>query len=181
MPPPAGSSSGGLPSRVEHLSPQVVLLPRVYGTSASPLWVEVLGPCAWQATTSWAVCRPACLTVVSMAPGDVSHGPRCRLARLNQRHWSTAPATGTACSLGRPSASDPLGVLWCFSAALCVYAFAVSGAPSRSFTSVRVRCVLCAVSVASWRLFNRVRVVCGTRVELVASLTPPPFFSWSLV
>ena len=38
-----------LPSRVEHLSPQGVLLPLVYGTTASPLWIELRGLSAWQA------------------------------------------------------------------------------------------------------------------------------------
>ena len=33
----------GLPSRVEYLSPQGVLLPLVYGTTASPLWFELRG------------------------------------------------------------------------------------------------------------------------------------------
>ena len=41
MPPPLGGSSGGLPSRVEYLSPQGVLLPLVYGTTASLLWLEL--------------------------------------------------------------------------------------------------------------------------------------------
>ena len=40
----------GLPSRVEYLSPQGVLLSRVYGTIASPLWLELRGPAAWQRT-----------------------------------------------------------------------------------------------------------------------------------
>ena len=60
MPPPAGGSSVGLPSRVEYLSPQGLLLPRVYGRIASPLWLELQVPAAWQATPSWAVCRLAC-------------------------------------------------------------------------------------------------------------------------
>ena len=44
----------------EYLSPQGVLLPRVNSTISSPLWLELRGPAAWQATTSWAVCRLAC-------------------------------------------------------------------------------------------------------------------------
>ena len=42
----------GLPSCVEYLAPQGILLPRVYGTTASPLWLELPGPAAWQATAS---------------------------------------------------------------------------------------------------------------------------------
>ena len=60
MPPPLGGSSGGLPSRVEYLSPQGVLLPRVYGTIASPLWLELRGPASWQVTHSWTECWLAC-------------------------------------------------------------------------------------------------------------------------
>ena len=52
MPPPLGGSSGGLPSRVEYLSPQGVLLPLVYGMTASPLWLELRGHSAWQVTPS---------------------------------------------------------------------------------------------------------------------------------
>ena len=50
----------GLPSRVEYLSQQGVLLPLVYGTTASPLWLELRGHSAWQATPSWTVYRRAC-------------------------------------------------------------------------------------------------------------------------
>ena len=55
--PSCGRQLWALPSRVEYLSPQGVLLPRVYNTIASPLWLELRGPAAWQATSSWAVCR----------------------------------------------------------------------------------------------------------------------------
>ena len=44
-----------LPSRVEYLSPQGVLLPLVYGTTASLLWLELRGHSAWQGTPSWTV------------------------------------------------------------------------------------------------------------------------------
>ena len=40
----------GLTSRVEYLSTQGVLLPLVYGTTTSPLWLELRGLSAWQAT-----------------------------------------------------------------------------------------------------------------------------------
>ena len=39
--PSFGRQLWGLPSRVEYLSPQGVLLPLVYGTTASPLWFEL--------------------------------------------------------------------------------------------------------------------------------------------
>ena len=48
--PSFGRQLWGLPSRVEYLSPQGVLLPLVYGTTASLLWLELRGHSAWQAT-----------------------------------------------------------------------------------------------------------------------------------
>ena len=39
--PSFGRQPWGLPSRVEYLSPQGVLLPLVYATTASPLWLEL--------------------------------------------------------------------------------------------------------------------------------------------
>ena len=46
--PSCGRQLWGLPSRVKYLSPQGVLLPRVNGTIASPLWLQLRGPAAWQ-------------------------------------------------------------------------------------------------------------------------------------
>ena len=57
--PSCGPQLKGLASLVEYLSPQGVLLPRVYGRIASPLWLELRGPAAWQAIPSWSVCRHA--------------------------------------------------------------------------------------------------------------------------
>ena len=50
----------GLHSRVEYISPQGVLLPLVYGTTASALWLELRGHSAWQATPSRTVYQLAC-------------------------------------------------------------------------------------------------------------------------
>ena len=58
--PSFGRQLWGLPSRVEYLSPQGVLLPLVYGTTASPLWLELRGLSAWHATPSWTLYRLAC-------------------------------------------------------------------------------------------------------------------------
>ena len=58
--PSCGRQYWRLPSCMEYLWPQGGLLPRVYGTTASPLWLELRGPAAWQATPSWAVCWHAC-------------------------------------------------------------------------------------------------------------------------
>ena len=45
---------------MEYLSPQGVLLPLVYGTTASHLCLELRGHSAWQATPSWTVYQLAC-------------------------------------------------------------------------------------------------------------------------
>ena len=58
--PSCGRQLWGLPSRMEYLSPKGVLIPDVYGTTASPLLLELRGPAAWKATPSWPVCRHAC-------------------------------------------------------------------------------------------------------------------------
>ena len=45
----------GLTSRVEYFSPKGVLLPLVYGVTASTLWLELWGLSAWHATNPWTV------------------------------------------------------------------------------------------------------------------------------
>ena len=60
MPPLLVRKLWGLPSCVEYISPQGLLLPPVYGTTASPLWPELRGHSACQATPSWTVYRLAC-------------------------------------------------------------------------------------------------------------------------
>ena len=80
-PPPLGSSFGELPSHVEYLPPQKVLLP--------PSTVQPHHPCGLSCEVPLLGRRPppGCvpaqlLLVASMAPGDICHGPRCCLARL---------------------------------------------------------------------------------------------------
>ena len=55
--PPFGRQLWGLLSPMKYLSPQGVLLPRLYGLTASPLWLELRRRSAWQATPSWTVYR----------------------------------------------------------------------------------------------------------------------------
>ena len=62
----------------------------------------------------------------------------------------------------------------CPSAAIGAFARAGSDASRRLFTGARAVCVLCAVSVATWRLFSSPRALSGTRVLLVASFGSPP-------
>ena len=77
---PFRGSSGRLPSRVEYLSPQGVLLPRVYDTTASDAVARVAGP-RCSVDDPFPNCVPARLSLVaSMAPDDVCNVPGCRLA-----------------------------------------------------------------------------------------------------
>ena len=108
--PSFGRQLRGLPSRVEYLSPQGVLLPLVYGTTASRLWLELRGHSAWQATPSWTVYRLVCHRLLPWLRVTFAMVPDAAWPRSDQWPWSTAPATGPLGRLGCPSASDPWGV-----------------------------------------------------------------------
>ena len=174
--PSFGRQLWGLPSRVEYLSPQGVLLPLVYGTTASPLWLELRGHSAWQATPSWTVYRLACHRLLPWLRVTFAIVPDAAWPGFDQWPWSTAPATGPVGRLGRPSASDPWAVgsflslgrptcvqcpgplsscspvcprgLWC-----CVCGVLGHLAPAHRCAR-SVCCVACAVSWATWLLFT---------------------------
>ena len=134
-----------------------ILLPRVYSTTASALWLEFWGRAAWQAAPSSAVCQYACHQLLPWLRATFATVPDAVLPGSDQWPWSTAPATGSVGRLGRYSASDPWGV------------------PLLPSVHVRVR--------PTWRLFTGVRAVCGMRVLLVVASLPlfPPaliFFSF---
>ena len=130
MPPPLGGSSGGLPSRVEYLSPQGVLLPLVYGTTASPLWLELRGHSAWQVTPSWTVYRLACHRLLPWLRVTFAMVPDAAWPGSDQWPWSTAPATA-----GSPQCVRPMGY-WFFPAPWPPYVCAVSWAAGLLFTGV---------------------------------------------
>ena len=108
--PSFGRQLWGLPSRVEYLSPQGVLLPLVYGTTASPLWFELPRHSAWQATPSWTVYRLACHRLLPWLPVTFAMIPDAAWPGSDQWPWSTAPAPGPVGQLGRPGVSNPWGV-----------------------------------------------------------------------
>ena len=135
-----GRQLSGLPSRVEYISPQGVLLPLVYGRTASPLWFEVRGHSAWQATPSWTV--SALLSpVASLAPGDVCPGPRCSLAGLKPvaLEYRSCPWPGG--SAGSSRGVQPMGC-WFFPVPRPPYVCAVSRASWLRFTGVLPRFVV---------------------------------------
>ena len=123
---------------MEYLSPQGVLLPLVYGTTASPLWLELRGRSAWQATPSWTVYRLACHRLLPWLRVTFAMVPDAAWPGSDQQPWSTGLATGPVGRLGRPSVSDPWGV----------GSFLSPGRPT------------CAVSWATWLLFTGVPARC---------------------
>ena len=170
----------GLPSRVEYLSPQGVLLPLVYGTTASPLWLELRGLSAWQATPFWTVYRLACQWLLPWLRVTFAMVPDAAWPGSDQWPWGTVPAAGPVGRLGRPSASDPWGVgsflslapymctcVWCpgplgscspvcpLGALFCLCGVLGHLAPVHRCAR-SVCCVACAVSWAPWILFTGV-------------------------
>ena len=134
--PSFGGQLWGLPSRVEYLSPQGVLLPLVYGTTASPLW---LGGPLCLAGDPLLDCVPARLSpVASMAPGDVCHGPRCSLAGLGPVALEYRSCHWPGGSAGSPQCVRPMGC-WFFPVPRPPYLCAVSWAAWPLFTGVPAR------------------------------------------
>ena len=131
--PSCGRQLWGLESCVDDLSPQGVFLPRVYGTIASPLLLQLRGPAAWQENPCWAVCRHACHGLLRWLRVTFAIVPDAASPGSGQLPWSTAPATGPARQLGCPSASDPQGMVHCV---LCLLP-----GPLGSCSPVRAPCV----------------------------------------
>ena len=147
----------GLPSRVEYLSPPGVLVPLVYGTTASPLWLELRGLSAWQATPSRTVYRLACHPLLPWLRVTFAMVPDAAWPGSDQWPCGTAPATGPVSRFGRPSASDPWGVRSFLSLGrpTCGRVCGVLGhlAPIRR-SARSVFCVACAASRATWLPFT---------------------------
>ena len=161
--PPFGRQLWGLPSRVEYLSPQGVLLPLVYGTTASPLWLELRGLSARQATPSWTLYRLACHRLLPWLWVMFAMVPVAAWPGSDQWPWGTAPATGPVGPLGCPSASDPWGVgsFLSLGRPTCARVCGVLGhlAPVRRCAR-SVCCVACAASWATWLPFTGVPARC---------------------
>ena len=155
--PSFGRQLWGLPSRVEYLSPQGVLLPLVYGTTASPLWLQLRGLSAWQATPSWTVYRLACQRLLPWLRVTFAMVPNAAWPGSDQWPWGTAPAAGRVSRLGSPSASNPWGVRSFLSLGrpMCARVCGVLGHLAPVHRCARsVRFFACAVSWATWLLFT---------------------------
>ena len=178
--PSFGRQLWGLPSRVEYLSPQGVWLPPVYGTTASPLWLELRGLSAWQVTPSWTVYRLACHRLLPWLRVTFAMVPDAAWPGSDQRPWGTAPAAGPVGRLGRPSVSDPWGVgaFLSLGRPSCARVCGVLGHLAPVHRCARsVRCVACTVSWATWLLFTGVPARC----VVLCVRCPGPLGSCSLV
>ena len=189
--PSFGRQLWGLPSRVEYLSPQGVLLPLVYGTTASPLWLELRGHSAWQATPSWTVYRLACHGLLPWLRVTFAMVPDAAWTGSDQWPWGAAPATGPVGRLGRPSASDPWGVgsflslgrptcvqcpgplgscsPVCPRGLLCCVCGVLGHLAPVHRCARSVCCVACAVSWATWLPLTGVRAVSSSAFPLLLS------------
>ena len=161
--PSFGQQLWGLPSRLQYLSPQGVLLPLVYGTTASHLWLELRGRSAWQATPSWTVYRLSCHWLPPWVRVTFAMVPDAAWPGSDQRPWGTAPAAGPVGRLGCPSVSDPWGDGSSLSLGRpsCAPVCGVLGHLAPVHRCARpVRCFACAVSWATWLLFTGVPARC---------------------
>ena len=162
--PSFGRQLWGLPSRLEDLSPQGVLLHRVYGTTAPPLWRELRGPAAWQTTPSWTVYRLACHQLLPWLRVTFAIVPDAAWPGSDQQPWGTAPVAGPVGRLGCPSAPDPWGAVCCCSSLgrpWCARVCGVLGHYAPVHRCARsVCCLACAVSWATCLLFTAVPAWC---------------------
>ena len=160
---------------------------------ASPLWLELRGRSAWQATPSWTVYRLACHRLLPLRRVTFAMVPDAAWPGSDQWPWSTAPATGPVGRLGRPSVSDPWGVgsFLSLGRSTCVQCPGPIGSCSLVFPrgmllcvcgvlghlapvhrcARSVGCVVCAVSWATWLLFTGAPARC---VVLCVRCPRPP-------
>ena len=139
MPPPLGGSSGGCPamwsishhkgycSRLSTLRP---LHPCALSCGAAPLGTR----------PPPGLCTGSPVTVASMAPGDVCHGPRCSLAGLGPVALEYRSCHWPGGSAGSPQ-HVRLMACWFFPVPRPPYVYAVSWATWLLFTGVPARCV----------------------------------------
>ena len=140
--PSFGRQLWGLLSRMEYLSPQGVLLLRVYGTTASTLWLELRGHSAWQATPSWIVYQLAC--------HQLPPPPRVAFVMVPD-------AASPGGSAGPPQCARPMGCGLLFFLPRLPYVRGVPGHFGPVHQCGRsVRCVTFALSWATWLVFGSV-------------------------
>ena len=158
--PSFGRQLWGVLSRVEYLSSQGVLLPLVYGTTASPLWLELRGHSAWQATPSWTVYRLACHRLLPWIRVTFAMVPDAAwLARTSGLGVPLLPLARWVGLVAPVCPTHGVLVLSCPSAALRVCRVLGHLAPVHRCARVAC-CVASAVSWATWLLFTGVLARC---------------------
>ena len=90
------------------------MLLRVYCSIASPLWLELRGLSAWQATPFWTVYQLICHQLLPWLRVTFAMVPDAAWGGSEQRPWGTAIAARPLGRLGRPRASHPWDALCCY-------------------------------------------------------------------
>ena len=178
--PSFGRQLWGLASRVECLSPQGVLLPLVYGTTASPLWLELRGRSAWQVNPSLTVYRLACHRLLPWLRVMFAVVPNAAWPGSDQWPWVPLLPLAPWVSWVVPACrTHGVLVLPCPSAALRVCGVPGHLAPVHRCAR-SVLCLACAVSWAAWLLFTGVpawfvplRVRCPGPLDSRSPVRPP--------
>ena len=109
---------------------------------------RVAGPRCFAGDTSWAVCGHACHRLMPWHRMTFAMVPGSAQPRSHQWPWSTAPATSPPGRLGRPSSSDPWGVVFCalpLCHPRCVCACGVRRLLALVHRCARPVCAACAV------------------------------------
>ena len=150
MSPRWGGSSGGLPSHVEYLSPQGLLLPLSTVQPPHSCGLSCGVPLLGRRPPSWTVYRLACHRLLPWLRVTFAMVPHVAWPGSDQRPWSTSPAAGPAGRLGRPSVSHPWGVVTCTLATL----------------DAHLRAVPMAFLALVYRCARTVRCVCGIHDSL---------------
>ena len=174
--PSFGRQLWGLPSLVEYLSQQRVLLSLVCGTTTSSLLLDLRGLSAWQATPSWTVYQLACHRLLPWLRVTFSMVPDAAWPGSYQRPWGTAPAAGPVGWLGRPDASHTWGVgsFLSLGRPSCARVCGVLGHLAPVHRCARsVPCFACTLSLATLLLFTGVAARCvALRVRCPRPLGP---------
>ena len=107
--PSFGRQLWGLPSRMQYLPPQEVLLPRVYSTMSLTPVARGAGPRCLAGDPLLDRVLASLSPVASMAPGDICHGPQCSLAKLRPAALGYRPCCWPGGSAGSPQCAPPWG------------------------------------------------------------------------
>ena len=107
---------------------------------------------AWLATSSLTVYRLACHRLLPWLRVTFAMVPDAAWPGSDQQPWGTAPAAGPVGRQGRPSVSDPWGVVCCYLSLGCPWCACVCGVHGPLALVHRCTCpVLCVRGVSCMR------------------------------